>query len=192
MCSMEWDHIEAVAEGGEDRCDNLHLISAGLNSAVGDDNTREWALVNGHGTLKVTPPSANELAVSLREKWWNGRDITTEGDIRLDRAHIQVCVPWEGVERAIKHKLKLTGQPMLHFPRAAPAASAPVSADLTCQKSGCAVLVRDASLAAIPGTSLPAGRGLFCQEHGTEHLERLKRNRDRKARKAALAATKGN
>ena len=65
VCSMEWDHIEAKANGGEDVPENLHLISTVLNATIGDANTREWALANGYGPLKVEPPSAPVLAHSL-------------------------------------------------------------------------------------------------------------------------------
>ena len=85
-----WDHIEAKANGGEDVPENLHLISARLNATIGDANTREWALANGYGPLKVEPPYASALAQLLLLPSWNGRDVTAETTLRLARARIEI------------------------------------------------------------------------------------------------------
>jgi hypothetical protein len=106
VCALEWDHIESVARGGVDESSNLHLISAVLNATIGDANTREWAVENGYGPLKVEPPSTSTLAASLMLPSWNGRDATSETAIRLARARIEILVPWDGVSICIKRKAK--------------------------------------------------------------------------------------
>jgi hypothetical protein len=117
VCSMELDHIESVVRGGLDEPSNLHFISAGLNSTIGDANTREWAAENGYGPLKCEPPMPSALVASLQQPFWNGRDAIAETVIRLARARIEVLVPWDGVLISIKHKSRHTGQSVLNFPR---------------------------------------------------------------------------
>jgi hypothetical protein len=67
-------------------------ISLVPNATIGGGNTREWALANGYGPLKVEPPSARVLAHSLLLPSWNGRDATAETALRLARPHIEIFV----------------------------------------------------------------------------------------------------
>ena len=188
VCSMEWDHIEAKANGGEDVPENLHLISARLNATIGDANTREWALANGYGPLKVEPPSASALAQSLLLPSWNGRDVTAETTLRLARARIEILAPWEGVLGAIRRKAKRTGQSVLDFPRVAPAAPAPVAPDApatpapaggaACHYRRCSVVVLDADGHPLPGRGVKAGKSVYCTSHATQYLATQQRKRD--------------
>jgi hypothetical protein len=191
VCSMEWDHIEAKANGGEDVPENLHLISTVLNATIGDANTREWALANGYGPLKVEPPSAPVLAHSLLLPSWNGRDVTAETTLRLARARIEILGPWEGVLGAIKRKAKRTGQSVLNFPRAVPptapvpcAPPAPSVNATACHYRRCSAVVLDAAGNLLPGRGVKAGKSVYCTPHGTQHLATLQRKGE--ARRARL------
>jgi hypothetical protein len=196
VCTLEWDHIESVARGGVDESSNLHLISAVLNATIGDANTREWAVENGYGPLKVEPPSTSTLAASLMLPSWNGRDATSETAIRLARARIEILVPWDGVSICIKRKAKKTGQTVLNFPRAEPAddrKEADVQEEtgtqkevdvkeetgaqkaLVCHRKQCKVVVLDTARNPLPGVGTNAGKNFYCALHAAQHLVKLKR-----------------
>ena len=196
VCSMEWDHIEAVAEGGEDASNNLHLISTGLNATIGDANTREWALAHGHGVLKIPPPSATELAASLRTPWWNGHEATnSETAPRLARAHIEVLVPWDGVLEAIKRKARRTGQSVLDFRRSdipaerdEPAVAVAAAVDVTCHRTRCNLVVKDATGAPLVGVGMPAGKSIYCVPHAETHLTHLRSVRESRLRRRTASS----
>ena len=203
VCSMEWDHIEAKANGGEDVPENLHLISARLNATIGDANTREWALANGYGPLKVEPPSASALAQSLLLPSWNGRDVTAETTLRLARARIEILAPWEGVLGAIRRKAKRTGQSVLDFPRVAPAPPAAPAAPVapvapaaptnnaTCHYRRCSAVVLDAAGHPLPGQGVKAGKSVYCTPHAAQHLATLQRKRDARRAKHGTVICSG-
>ena len=122
ICTMEWDHIVATEVGGSDTCENKHLISRSINTSVGDNNTVEWAARNGHGPLKVKPPSARELAEVLANRgWWSGKESNSETAIRMDRARLESPEPFEGVLLSIQRKKEQTGQSTINFARQATA-----------------------------------------------------------------------
>jgi hypothetical protein len=163
-------------------------ISLVPNATIGGGNTREWALANGYGPLKVEPPSARVLAHSLLLPSWNGRDATAETALRLARARIEILGPWEGVLGAIKRKAERTGQSVLNFPRApvatppAPAPTAPEPAPpvnaTACHYRRCSAVVLDAAGHPLPGRGVKAGKSVYCTPHAAQHLATLQRKRD--------------
>ena len=68
-------NLQLVALGGRDEPGNLQLVDSAVNLAVGEANTREWALANGYGALLTEPPTADELAASEALPWWDGKVV---------------------------------------------------------------------------------------------------------------------